>query len=66
MKAVLEFQFPEDEAKHRHAVNAMNYYWALEAVAEMFRNHRKYDAPAVTEDAFFTVLKEYGVELGLE
>lgn len=66
VKGVLEFSFPEDEVKHRHAVNAGNYYWALERLAEMYRNHEKYDGPAVTRRDFFEVLAEYGIELGVE
>ena len=40
MKAVLEFNYPEDEDKLRHALNGVNYYATLLEISEMLKDTR--------------------------
>lgn len=37
MKAVLEFNYPEDENKLRHALNGTNYYNALLEIEHLLK-----------------------------
>lgn len=38
MKAVLEFSYPEDEDKLRHALNGANYYNALLDIEQLLND----------------------------
>jgi len=58
MKAILEFILPDEADEHRVALEGCIYLAALDDLREAFRQHRKYDAEPVTEDRFFTILKD--------
>jgi hypothetical protein len=63
MIGVLTFTLPEDEVEWKEANQAGAAHAALAKIADLFRSHRKYDAPAVDEPAFLDVLSEYGIDL---
>lgn len=63
MKAILEFNLPEDNDDHKMALAAPRMLRALEELREAFRSHRKYDAQAVTEDVFFSILTDNTIDL---
>jgi hypothetical protein len=44
MKAVLEFTYPEDQDKLRHALNGAKAIYALTEIQMEVRNHFKHDA----------------------
>ncbi len=43
MKAILEFNLPEESAEHIRAVHAMDAWAALYSIRDMIRSHRKND-----------------------
>ena len=43
MKAILEFNLPEESEEHIRAVHAMDAWAALDEIRNMIRNHLKYD-----------------------
>jgi len=43
MKAILEFNLPEEHAEHIRAVHAMDAWAALYSIRDMIRSHRKND-----------------------
>jgi len=44
MKAILEFNLPEEKQEHNYAVNAMEAFGALADIQQELRRIRKYDA----------------------
>jgi len=46
MKAILEFNLPEEKQEHNYAVNAMEAFGALSDIYQQLRRIRKYDANA--------------------
>jgi hypothetical protein len=44
MKAVLEFQYPEDEDRLRHALHGSTAIFALDEVRRLIRSWHKHDA----------------------
>jgi hypothetical protein len=44
MKAILEFNLPEEKQEHSYAVNATEAFVALSDIQQKIRNVRKYDA----------------------
>jgi len=46
MKAILEFNLPEEAQAHNYAVNAMEAFGALSDIYQQLRRIRKYDASA--------------------
>lgn len=44
MKATLEFEYPEDEDKLRHALHGQDAIFALLDISEQLRLHYKYEA----------------------
>jgi hypothetical protein len=44
MKAILEFNLPEEAQAHNYAVNAMEAFGALSDIQQQLRRIRKYDA----------------------
>lgn len=44
MKAILEFEYPEDEDKLRHALHGQDAIFALLDISEQLRLHYKYEA----------------------
>ena len=61
MKAMLTFTLPDEELEYRHALKGAVYHDVLTELAAAFRTQRKYDGPAVTEEAFFQILDDYDV-----
>ena len=43
MKAVLEFELPEDQERFDYATNGFNYYMALSQMDEWLRSEYKYN-----------------------
>jgi hypothetical protein len=54
---------PMEAEDFRHAARSLDYYFCLTDLAEAFRQHRKYGAKPVTEDRFYELIKERGIEL---
>ena len=44
MKAILEFNLPEEKQEHNYAVNALEAFGALSDIQQELRRIRKYDA----------------------
>ena len=63
MRAVLAFALPREREEFRQALDGSLYLAALADLAMAFRAHRKYDAEPVTEERFFEILAEHGVEV---
>ena len=63
MIATLTFNLPEEKPELEDAVNAGKYIAALNDLAIAFRSHRKCDADPVTEERFYAIIRENGVEL---
>jgi len=67
MKAILEFNLPEDNNQHHHAVRAIDYLLALHDVVVAFRNKRKYGEEQNTtweeaEELLWDTLREAKVD----
>jgi hypothetical protein len=64
-KAILEFDLNDIDDKEAHfiALQGGVYLTALKELASKFRKHRKYDGPEVTEETFYEVLTDLGIEL---
>lgn len=67
MKALLEFTYPEDEDKLRHALNGTKAIQALSAIQTTVRSYFKHDADplmvlALVKDLTNTALAECGEE----
>ena len=69
MKAVLEFNIPDEAEEFRVAVGAPDAFRALEDVRQFLRGQAKYTEPEQrlgayeTYDRFFQILSENGVTL---
>jgi len=70
MKAILEFNLPEDREEHETAIKAMEWKWALQSVDEYLRGIVKYgDDPIKAEFAenarkmLYDELDERGLKL---
>jgi hypothetical protein len=66
MKAVLEFDLPEDNAAYELAINAAKYNLALHAISREIRNMAKYqNRKSITVEElrklFYTTLEECGI-----
>lgn len=48
MKAILEFEYPDDEDKLRYALHGQDAIFALLDISEQLRLHYKYEADANT------------------
>ena len=53
MKAILEFEYPDDEDKLRYAIHGQTAIMALLQIEAQLRQHFKYEAPI--EDVFNNV-----------
>ena len=67
MKAVLEFTYPEDQDKLRHALNGTKAIYALVDIQMTVRSYFKHDADplmvlALVRDLTNTALNECGEE----
>lgn len=63
MIAVLICSLPDGRAELLRAIDADRYFEALRDIANAFRAHRKYDAEPVTEEMFWALVRENGIEL---
>jgi CYTH domain-containing protein len=53
MKAILEFEYPDDEDKLRYAIHGQTAIMALLQIEAQLRQHYKYDVPM--QDAFSNI-----------
>ena len=69
MKAILEFNLPEDQVEYEEARHAADYRRALDDVREFLRGQYKYVSEeqrlsaADTHGRFYEILQDNGVEL---
>jgi hypothetical protein len=52
------FHLPEDQVDLDLAMASRNNQNALDSIAEVFRRHRKYEGPAMTEELFYEILSD--------
>ena len=52
MRAILEFNLPEESVEHSNAVHGRRAFACLEDVREMFRRYRKYEDLQESERSF--------------
>lgn len=72
MKAILEFNLPEDQSEYDLAINGIKYYSALSDIREWLRRRLKYESELMTppyraafeemQEEFFNILQSSGVE----
>ena len=65
-KVIIEFRFDGEDAQDKREeldlfLKAREMSWALNSIREKLRAHEKYDAPALTQDDFYSILCEYGI-----
>ena len=60
MKAILEFDLPDDRAAHMMAVDAADLFGVIWDINNIIRNHYKHDVPA---DTTIGLIKETLIEL---
>lgn len=58
MKAILEFNLPEEKDDHNLALNGVNYYCAIEDVRNILRRYRKYEELTEPQREFLEKLSE--------
>jgi len=58
MKAILEFNLPDDSAEHIRAVHSYDAWNKLFTIRLMVRNHLKYGAPANSGEVFESIQSE--------
>jgi hypothetical protein len=63
MKAILEFELPVEENEFHVASRSFEYWSALYDLKQAFRTHRKHEGKPVTEEVFFEILQERGIDL---
>ncbi len=61
MKAILEFDLPEESDEFNLMIKANEMQMALSALRQRFRSHDKYDTPLPTVDDFYQILEEYNL-----
>ncbi len=55
MKAILEFNLPDDSAEHIRAVHSYDAWNKLFAIRLMVRNHLKYGEPGNSTEVFESI-----------
>lgn len=55
MKAVLEFDLPNDNQEFKHASKALDYYIALGDIENIIRNFLKYNNDKTLKDAIIVL-----------
>jgi len=68
MKAILEFDLPEDDKDHLMAANALNAYLALWDISQYLRSQERHDGTDNIEqirNRFHSILEAHGVDLDL-
>ena len=71
MKAILEFNLPDDEDEHSLAINARKYYTVLWDIDQQLRNKIKYSSASddtiaaytKTRDLLWELLNDRGLDL---
>lgn len=67
MKAILEFDLPEDEHEHRQAVQAGDAFLAIEEIYQYLRSQAKHGDPPddihAVKERFHQILNEHGIEM---
>lgn len=58
MKAILEFDLPEETQEHLRAVNAMYAWSALSEIGRMVRSHQKHGDPNNAENVLEHIRQE--------
>lgn len=59
VKAILEFNLPEDAEEHKTALKAGQYYCAIDDTRNLLRKYRKYGE--LTEEQY-TILEKFSEE----
>jgi hypothetical protein len=64
-KGKLEFDLsdPFEQREFKMAASATEVYLALNQIANVFRQMRKYDREAITEEEFYSILEDYNIKL---
>lgn len=72
MKAILEFELPEDQEEYEYAVNAEKMYSALYDINQLIRSKLKYNPDSLTDiefkqweimqDKFYLILDEQNIK----
>lgn len=73
MKAIIEFELPEEEEEYQMANNASRMYMALWEIKKMFRSELKYNSNGLTDieleqweiiqGEFYVILDNYNIKL---
>jgi hypothetical protein len=67
MKAIIEFNLPEETAEYEEYSNARNYYGAIWAMYTLLRQEYKHGREVVKTEAvwdkFFEILEDNGVTI---
>ena len=73
MRAILEFNLPEDDREYRMAIDGQKYVSTLEDIANLLRNRIKYESENMTEkefavyefiyDKFYDILRENKISI---
>ena len=73
MKAILEFELPEDQEEYQYAVNAPKIYLALWDIKQLIRSKLKYNSDNLTDielkqwvvmqDEFYCILDNNNLKL---
>ena len=72
MKAILEFELPDDQEEYEYAVNAPKMYLALWEIKQLIRSKLKYNLDGLTDielkqweiiqDEFYLILDEQNIQ----
>ena len=62
MKAILEFNLPEESEEHIRAVHAIDAWAALDEIRNMIRNHLKYDGDEAKAAILITNIQHIAIE----
>lgn len=72
MKAILEFELPDDQEEYKLAVNAPKMYSALWDIKQLIRSKLKYNPDSLTDaelkqweimqDEFYLILDEQNIQ----
>lgn len=73
MKAILEFNLPDDQEEYEYAVNAPKMYLALWEIKQLIRSKLKYNPDGLTDaelkqweiiqNEFYLILDEQNIQL---
>ena len=73
MKAILEFELPDDQSEYEYAVDAPKMYSALWDIKQLIRSKLKYNSDGLTDielkqwemmqDEFYSILDNHNLKL---